>query len=701
MHLSVFMVFFFVVGHEGLHVHGPSGPVVAQLGGSVLLPCFTEIPLPLEGLQVEWRKKDSDSLVSLFQQGKSRPDLQSQVFKGRVDFFPNKVLKGNFSILLKNVVEEDAGGYRCKVNTSEDSSEVIMEVKNIRGLVVTGSDQAVFASEGKDVILNCSVDSHVPASEIEEVTWKRTDRDPEILVLLYQDSEIFPDSSHESYQDRVDLFPSEIPKGNFSLNLKHVKMEDKGEFTCEVHTRNMSGRTTVLLQGVGFAALHIAILVLCSVALLLAVGFCGPVFNLLRKKVASKEGMKWQIFLILCPNICMFLSFCLWSLEGFLSEVIVCLTVSIMRPVILMKTSSYLGMLPERLQKAVKALAVPLYHISITIAACSFFFGNLTRVQAASKHIVTVIVIVEVVIAICAFVLAILSFETHLTMCLEIFNLALVGTLLSSSAVNFDYSFEVPSVISPQIMGIMMVLILQGHLFQWIPFERLHIALSSVFVTVLSLGVISIYILLSITLKNFAKGWILLSEGVMYIVVWSGVIYLLRRQQGQRQGCCSQWRKTGYLCCAVIITILMISIAAFSFHYLYAIMEDEDRSGYLALIPLVHVLTAICLFRHPKYLPDFLHVMIYMFGAVGLSSINAIVLATELILKAGKGLRTLGDLRVVVLPLETLYFSAWLALQIYDFWKRLKNRAKQGFEMETRTGAEIVPEMEALSVPKP
>ncbi|KAG7334458.1 hypothetical protein KOW79_002865 [Hemibagrus wyckioides] len=605
------MVFFFVVGHEGLHVHGPSGPVVAQLGGSVLLPCFTEIPLPLEGLQVEWRKKDSDSLVSLFQQGKSRPDLQSQVFKGRVDFFPNKVLKGNFSILLKNVVEEDAGGYRCKVNTSEDSSEVIMEVKNIRGLVVTGSDQAVFASEGKDVILNCSVDSHVPASEIEEVTWKRTDRDPEILVLLYQDSEIFPDSSHESYQDRVDLFPSEIPKGNFSLNLKHVKMEDKGEFTCEVHTRNMSGRTTVLLQGVGF-----------------------------------------------------------------LSEVIVCLTVSIMRPVILMKTSSYLGMLPV-------------------------FFGNLTRVQAASKHIVTVIVIVEVVIAICAFVLAILSFETHLTMCLEIFNLALVGTLLSSSAVNFDYSFEVPSVISPQIMGIMMVLILQGHLFQWIPFERLHIALSSVFVTVLSLGVISIYILLSITLKNFAKGWILLSEGVMYIVVWSGVIYLLRRQQGQRQGCCSQWRKTGYLCCAVIITILMISIAAFSFHYLYAIMEDEDRSGYLALIPLVHVLTAICLFRHPKYLPDFLHVMIYMFGAVGLSSINAIVLATELILKAGKGLRTLGDLRVVVLPLETLYFSAWLALQIYDFWKRLKNRAKQGFEMETRTGAEIVPEMEALSVPKP
>ncbi|KAK3573345.1 hypothetical protein QTP86_024043, partial [Hemibagrus guttatus] len=580
--------------NPGLHVHGPSGPIVAQLGGSVLLPCFIENPLPLEGLQVEWRKKDSDSLVSLFQQGGSRLDLQSHVFKGRVDFFSDELSKGNFSILLKNVLEEDAGGYRCKVNTSQDSSEVIMEVirglvvtgsdravfafggedvtlncsvdshvpvieieevtwkrmdrdpeilvllyqdseifpdsshesyqdrvdlfsseilkgnfslklKDVKiedkgeftceihtrnmsgrttvllqgvgyttlhiailvlcsvtlllavgfcgpvfnllrkkdlccavtiafliisiaafsfhyinilmkvkgkgartigdlrvivlpletvyffawlalqiydswGLVVTGSDRAVFASEGEDVTLNCSVDPHVPASEIEEVTWKRTDRDPEILVLLYQDSEIFPDSSHESYQDRVDLFFSEIPKGNFSLNLKDVKMEDKGEFTCEVHTRNMSGRTTVLLQGVGFAAIHIAILVLCSVALLLAVGFCGPVFNLLRKKVASKEGMKWHIFLILCPNICMFLSFCLWSSEGFLSEVIACSAVSIMRPVILMKTSSYLSMLPV-------------------------FFGNLTRVQVISGHIITVMVIVEVVIAISAFVL--------------------------------------------------------------------------------------------------------------------------------------------------------------------------------------------------------------------------------------------------------------------------------------------------------
>lgn len=117
--------------------------------------------------------------------------------------------------------------------------------------MVTGADRAIFAYGSEDVILNCSVDSHVPVSEIEEVTWKKTDGDQDILVLLYQDSEIFPDSSHERYLGRVDFFSSEIPKRNFSLKLMDVKVEDKGEFMCEVHTRNMSGHTIVVLQSVG------------------------------------------------------------------------------------------------------------------------------------------------------------------------------------------------------------------------------------------------------------------------------------------------------------------------------------------------------------------------------------------------------------------------------------------------------------------
>ncbi|TSV02100.1 Butyrophilin-like protein 2 [Bagarius yarrelli] len=325
---------------------------------------------------------DSDSLVSFFPQGESGLDLQNPAFRDRADFFPDEVSKGHFSILLRNVVEQDDGNYSCKVKTTRDSSEVIMEVQHIQCFVVRGADRAVFASKGEDVVLNCSVDSHVAASEIEEVTWKKMDGDTNILVLLYQDSEIFSDSSHGSYQGRVDFFSSEIPKGNFFLKLMDVQMEDKGEFTCTVHTRNMTGRTTVVLQAVGF-----------------------------------------------------------------LSEVIACSAVIIMRPFILTKTSSYISKLPV-------------------------FIKSLARFQSAAGYILIIGVLVAVMIVISSVLLAVYGFQMHLTVCIEIFNFILLAVVCVSSNRDYGIIFEIPSVITPPIMAMMMTLVLQKHIFQEKPDGR-------------------------------------------------------------------------------------------------------------------------------------------------------------------------------------------------------------------------------------
>ncbi|XP_060727717.1 uncharacterized protein LOC132846928 [Tachysurus vachellii] len=698
----------FAVGHEGLHVHGPSGPVVAQLGGSVLLPCFVESPLPLEGLQVEWRKTDSDSLVGLFQQGKSRPDLQSQGFRGRVDFFPHELTKGNFSILLKNVVEEDTGGYRCKVNTTQDSSEVIMEVSNIWSLVVTGADRAIFAPAGQDVILNCSVDSNVPASEIEEVTWKKMDREREhdISVLLYQDKKIFPDSSHESYWGRVDFFSSEIPKGNFSLKLMDVNMEDKGEFTCEVHTRNMSGQTTVVLQRIGLSALHVSILVLCSVALVLSVGLCVPVFNKLRRKVTNRKSMTMYALLTLCPNICICIAFGLWSSEGIFSEIVACSAVSIGRPIMLIKTAPYLDRLPDRVQKYVKALAVPLYYLIPAVASCLLFFDNLLQAQTAYEHMKTLMAVVISVSVAAAVVLAVIDLNIFSTVCLETFNGALLALFIhQSNNANFDLcairivnnpcinNIPIVATLPPLIVALMMLLFFQKHYFQRKPFGCLHIAVASVFVSLFSLLDISFFVLMGFILQDFTKVWIFPVESVIYIIAWLAVIALLRRQ---RQGCCSQWRGLGYLCCVVIVLFLISAIGALCLHFATEALEHKkDRAGYVALVILLHVLAATLLFKHPTHLPEFLHVMIFMFGSVGLVVVNSLVLVVELFLKSGKGARTVEDLRVIVLPFETAFVLAWLALQIYSAWMRLQVRIKNNFE-EGRVPAPE--EMEALPV---
>ncbi|KAM9477727.1 uncharacterized protein Hap1MRO34_010506 isoform 2-T2 [Clarias gariepinus] len=490
-------------------------------------------------------------------------------------------------------------------------------------------------------------------------------------------------------------------KGNFSLKLMDVQKEDKGEFVCEVHTRNESARTIVVLQSVGLSAVSIVILAFCLIALMLAAGFCGPVFNLLRKKDTTEKAIKIHMSLILCPNICMFVAFCLWSTEGFLSEVITCSTVSIMRPLILLKTSSYLDRLPQFLQKAVTVLAFPLYHSSLVMGACLFFFG--ARIQTRAMQLDAVLVVLAMMFFITAVVFAVYGLRIYLTVCLEAINSVLLALSIRSSAI-LALRFEMVMVLPSLTVGIMMVLSLQRHLFLGKPFKRVHIVVSSILMTTFSVYEICSYIIISITLKDFHRGWKMLFAVVIFILVWSGVNFLLCCHRRQKQVCCFQWKKIGYLCCAVIVAFLITLHGTLCFRYIYLLMDNKDRAGSLALMPLVQVLVATCFFKHPKVLPDFIHIVIYMFGAVGLSIVNAIALATELILKTEAGARTIEDLRLIVLPFEMVSLFAWLTIQIYSAWIGLRdsfNRMEHNFENKRRPKPEVIPEMEALSDPNP
>ncbi|CAM4333278.1 unnamed protein product [Leuciscus chuanchicus] len=97
-------------------------------------------------------------------------------------------------------------------------------------------------------ILLMSHDSHIPTEDIEEVSWKKTDEDEDILVLLYQNNKTLLDSSDEQYRDRVEFFTDEIPKGNFSLRLKSVRTEDKGVYMCQVFAGRVLANATAELK---------------------------------------------------------------------------------------------------------------------------------------------------------------------------------------------------------------------------------------------------------------------------------------------------------------------------------------------------------------------------------------------------------------------------------------------------------------------
>ncbi|KAL0199103.1 hypothetical protein M9458_007643, partial [Cirrhinus mrigala] len=235
------VLFFFL----GLAVRGPSGPLFVPLGSSVVLPCYVDELSLTEGLEVEWRRTNSENLVHLFLDGKRREEKQQQDYQDRAHFFTDQIQHGNFSLCLDNLRANDEGRYTCAVYSQQDSGETVVEIV-VKRLLVSGSDESVSASVGEDVTLNCSVDSHITPEHIEEVSWKKTNED--IKVLLYQNNEALPDSSDERYRDRVEFFIAEIPKGNFSLRLKSVRTEDKGVYMCQVFAGGLSANTTAVLE---------------------------------------------------------------------------------------------------------------------------------------------------------------------------------------------------------------------------------------------------------------------------------------------------------------------------------------------------------------------------------------------------------------------------------------------------------------------
>ncbi|XP_056309068.1 uncharacterized protein LOC130220846 [Danio aesculapii] len=247
---------------DGFSVHGPSAPLSAPLGSSVVLPCYVDKALPVEDLEVEWRRADSETLIHLYQDGESRPEVQQQDYHDRAHFFTEEIQHGNFSLRLDNLTAQDEGEYRCTVHSQQDSGETVVHMKDVERLLVSGSDESISAYVGEDVTLNCSVDSHITPEHI-KVSWKKTDKDGDILVLLFQNNETLPDSSHERFRGRVEFFTAEIPKGNFSLRLKSARTEDKGVYMCQVFAGGASANATIELERLGFSAVNIIMMILC------------------------------------------------------------------------------------------------------------------------------------------------------------------------------------------------------------------------------------------------------------------------------------------------------------------------------------------------------------------------------------------------------------------------------------------------------
>ncbi|XP_049320724.1 butyrophilin-like protein 2 isoform X1 [Astyanax mexicanus] len=360
---------------SGLHVLGPTDPLTVRLGGSLMLPCYTETLIPLEELEVEWMRTDSESLVHLFQDGEIRPESQNQAYSGRASFFTEEIKHGNFSLLLTNITTEDAGVYNCSVHRQDESAQTSVQIKEIERLTVTGG-HVISAYAGEAVTLNCSVDSHIPPEKMEEVSWKKVDQD--ILVLMFKDGEVKTESAHGSYMGRVEFCSlDEISKGNFSLRLKDLRTEDKGLYMCEVFSGEFSANATVEVQQLGFSSMHIGVLFLCTLAFVFPVFLSYHARTYLIKKDYGRTALSVQCVFVISPNVAMFLAFILWGvIEGFFREAATCSALSLLRIVFLFWTAPYLSTFQVHVCRFIKRSAVTLEYAVITTVAFSGLLLN-------------------------------------------------------------------------------------------------------------------------------------------------------------------------------------------------------------------------------------------------------------------------------------------------------------------------------------
>ncbi|XP_072559131.1 uncharacterized protein [Paramormyrops kingsleyae] len=666
------ILFWIVVSTDGFLLHGSAGPLTAQLRGAVLLPCFVDRPLPLEELKVDWRRTDSDTIVHLFQGGQSRPESQGDAYRSRASFFSQEIPKGNFSLLLEDVRTADAGVYKCVVYTKQEHQETRVAIRQVERLVVTGVDEAVYAHVAEDVTLSCSVDTHVNVTEL-YVEWRKTDDD--ILVLLYADGEIRPESQPERYSGRAEFFIEEIPKGNFSMKLWKVRTEDNGEFMCEIHTNTDSANTTVRISPLGYSSLHWLILVLCFAVTLIVVLII--VLSALQRKLSGEiiQPVLYHCLYIIVPSVMVFIAFTLWGVtEGSTEEAVTCASISLLNVLMLFNLIPHhlFTGIARKIKDLAHRLGSGIFIIYAGIFAIIEFTTNYSTYTAekvvlgyfVGVFITTMIFTVSLQVGYIFLKDITLSTFKKMLGSIAVF---LIIHISFATAVGVYLTKYLTATVSKEMLTVLIVplvvvlfpfvscgIVLTRYIMK--PVEDQRPMINYLFKCIPSFSyfmILTVYNQLITLVHNvFIPGYflaIVIAPSLMF-ASFVAEVYM------------HSWRHF-YLSQRILLVIVFPFYLIISAQYVSLTLEDDkERLVKLARYTFIYSSTIISFFDDwlRLRLLDKPRVILYWFGTVCLPLVNSITLAVVLILKADTG-KSILDLRLVVFfSASSILFSLFL-----------------------------------------
>ncbi|XP_029028605.1 CD276 antigen-like isoform X1 [Betta splendens] len=224
----------------GSSVLNCSTPNIVWPGDDVILPCRLQPPLSAESMRVEWTRPDLEpEFIHVHQDGRFLYELQNPDYNYRTSLFVDQLPNGNVSLKLSRVTQSDAGTYRCSLPSVQQEASVQLSVVS----EVIGSDQAVRAVVGGDVILPCHMKPPFDVTTL-TVEWKTRNG---AVVHKFTNGGDNTDIQNDQFKGRTSLFHDEMHKGNISLKLTNVTLTDAGNYTCSLRKQQQEKKGNVEL----------------------------------------------------------------------------------------------------------------------------------------------------------------------------------------------------------------------------------------------------------------------------------------------------------------------------------------------------------------------------------------------------------------------------------------------------------------------
>lgn len=120
---------------------------IANLGNDELLSCYlytTSEQTTFRQVSVTWEKEALSGVVYQYENGAADLKDQNSQYKGRTQLFPDALVKGNASLLLRGVRSSDEGEYTCQASTSDGGGQVNIHLRTA-GKITRLSTFTVFA----------------------------------------------------------------------------------------------------------------------------------------------------------------------------------------------------------------------------------------------------------------------------------------------------------------------------------------------------------------------------------------------------------------------------------------------------------------------------------------------------------------------------------------------------------------------------